>query len=188
MQIGYARVSTTDQSLDVQLDQLVQAGCERVFSEKLSGTTAARPQLQECLLWAREGDTLVITRLDRLARSITDLCNIGEKLRQKGVALRILDQAIDTSTTTGRLMFGMLGVIAQFETEVRADRQREGIAKARQKGIVLGRRPAISEELAVQLRRDREEGRTIKQLGRIYNMSQATVYRYLKEEDAGVEV
>ena len=116
--VGYARVSSVGQSLDVQREKL--DGCDKLFEEKRSGTTDARPQLKECLNYVRDGDQLIVTRIDRLARSTLHLCQIAETLKQKGVDLVVLDQNIDTSDATGRLLFNMLGAIGQFETEIRA--------------------------------------------------------------------
>ena len=126
--VGYARVSSVGQSLDVQLDKL--KFCDKIFEEKQSGSSNNRPRLKDCLEYVREGDTLIITRLDRLARSTLHLCQIASELEKKGVNLRVLDQSIDTSDATGRLLFNMLGAIAQFETEIRAERQMDGIKKA----------------------------------------------------------
>src|SRR5881227_2758451 len=114
MQVGYARVSTQDQDLTIQRERL--AFCEKLFADKASGTDAHRPQLQACLDYVREGDTLVITRLDRLARSTLHLCEIAAELARKQVHLQVLDQQINTRDATGRLVFHMLGAIAQFET------------------------------------------------------------------------
>ena len=127
MQIGYARSSTIDQEAGfrAQIKLLKEAGCEKVFAEQVS-SLAERMQLEAALDYAREGDTLVITKLDRLARSVFHLVTIGERLEEKGVALKVLEQAIDTSNCTGRLMFNMLGAIAQFERELMLERQREG--------------------------------------------------------------
>lgn len=116
--IGYARVSSVGQSLEVQLDKLRH--CDKIFQEKKSGTSDKRPRLKACLEYVREGDTLVVTRLDRLARSTLHLCQLAEKLKRKGVNLQVIDQNIDTNNATGRLIFNMLGAIAQFETEIRA--------------------------------------------------------------------
>src|SRR6476660_7433231 len=114
MLVGYARVSSTDKDLTVQRDRLT--ACEKLFEEKASGTDARRPQLQACLDYVREGDTLVCTRLDRLARSTLHLCQIANQLEQKQVHLQVIDQQIHTGDATGRLLFNMLGAIAQFET------------------------------------------------------------------------
>jgi DNA invertase Pin-like site-specific DNA recombinase len=132
MQIGYARSSTIDQEagFQAQIKSLKAAGCEKVFAEQVS-STAQREQLEDALEYAREGDTLVVTKLDRLARSVSHLVAICGRLETKGIALKVLDQAIDTSNCSGRLMFNMLGAIAQFERELMLERQREGIAKGR---------------------------------------------------------
>ena len=142
MQIGYARSSTVDQEagFQAQIKSLKATGCEKVFAEQVS-SVAEREQLETALDYVREGDTLVVTKLDRLARSVSHLVAIGERLEAKGVALRVLDQAIDTSNSTGRLMFSMLGAIAQFERELMLERQREGIAKAKAEGKYRGRAP-----------------------------------------------
>jgi DNA invertase Pin-like site-specific DNA recombinase len=135
MQIGYARSSTIDQEagFQAQIKSLKAAGCEKVFAEQVS-STAQREQLEAALEYAREGDTLVITRLDRLARSVSHLVAIGERLETKGVALKVLDQAIDTSTCTGRLMFNMLGAIAQFERELMLSGNAKASPRLRPKG------------------------------------------------------
>src|SRR5215210_8624063 len=129
---GYARVSTTDQNVAIQEAALRAAGCEVIRSEKCSGTsTAGRTELQTLIDFARKGDTIVVTRIDRLARSIADLASIVSTLESKGVALRATDQPIDTSTAAGRCFLQMLGVFSEFETAIRKERQMEGIAKAK---------------------------------------------------------
>ena len=181
MLVGYARVSSTDQDLTVQRDRL--GGCEKLFEEKASGTEAARPQLQACLDYVREGDTLVITRLDRLARSTLHLCQVADLLARKGVHLQVLDQQVDTHTPTGRMLFGMLAVIAQFETELRAERQREGIAKAKRAGVHFGRTKALTPEQAEELRALRADGVTLAALRQRYGIGKTAVYRYLAAQD-----
>jgi DNA invertase Pin-like site-specific DNA recombinase len=119
--VGYARVSSVGQSLDVQLDKLQH--CDKIYQEKKSGADGKRPRLEACLEYVREGDTLVVTRLDRLARSTLHLCQIAEELKRQQVNLQVLDQNIDTNDATGRLLFNMLGAIAQFETEIRTERR-----------------------------------------------------------------
>jgi DNA invertase Pin-like site-specific DNA recombinase len=130
--VGYARVSSVGQSLEVQFDKL--RPCDKIFQEKKSGVSDAPPILHACLEHVREGDTLVVTRLERLARSTLHLCQVVANLARKQVHLQVLDQHIDTSDATGRLVFHMLGAIAQFETEIRAERQMDGIRKAREHG------------------------------------------------------
>lgn len=132
---GYARVSTVDQGLEVQLAALQDAGVEKVFAEKQSGTsTQKREQLAEMLDWVREGDVVVVMRLDRLARSVSDLHQIMETLAKKAVGFRCLQQPIDTTTSHGRLMLTILGAFAEFEADIRRDRQMEGIARAKAQG------------------------------------------------------
>ena len=175
--VGYARVSSVGQSLDIQLEKL--SLCQKVFQEKLSGTLNKRPKLDECLNYIREGDTLVVTLIDRLARSTLDLCNIAKLLEEKGVNLKVLDQNIDTSDATGRLLFNMLGAIGQFETEIRAERQAEGIHKAKARGVKIGRSKHLKDDDVIDLKRKRAEGATVKQLMLDYGLGKTTVYRYL---------
>lgn len=177
--VGYARVSSTGQSLDVQLLKL--RDCDKLFQEKRTGTTAERPQLKACLGYLREGDTLVITRLDRLARSTLHLTQIADLLKRKQVELRVLDQAIDTTTTTGRLMFNMLAAIAEFETEIRKERQLDGIEAAQGKGVAFGRKAKLTPAQVAELKAQRAGGVLIKDLMREYGLSKASVYRLLAE-------
>jgi DNA invertase Pin-like site-specific DNA recombinase len=178
---GYARVSTSDQQYDSQVDSLQAAAVEKLFAEKQSATGAARrPELENCLSYVREGDTLCITRLDRLARSMTELTRIVSMLESKGVSLGVLDQGIDTTTSEGRLLFHMLGAFAQFETELRRERQLEGIRKAKQKGIRFGRPKALTAAEAKAMRSMRsEETASIGQIARRFAVSRSTVYRAL---------
>jgi DNA invertase Pin-like site-specific DNA recombinase len=185
MFVGYARVSSTDQDLTVQRERLTS--CEKLFEEKASGTEAARPQLQACLNFLREGDTLVITRLDRLARSTLHLCQVADVLARKGVHLQVLEQQVDTHSPTGRLLFGMLAVIAQFETELRAERQREGIAKAQRAGVHFGRTKALTADQAEELRTLRTHGVTLAVLMHRYRIGKTALYRYLSAPQPSAE-
>jgi DNA invertase Pin-like site-specific DNA recombinase len=175
--IGYARVSSVGQSLDVQLDKLKQ--CDKIYQEKKSGASGKRPRLEACLEYVREGDTLVVTKLDRLARSTLDLCQIAAELERKQVALSVLDQHINTGDATGRLLFNMLGAIAQFETEIRAERQMDGIQKAKERGVHFGRHKSLTLKQVAELRSRRDQGTLIKTLMKDYGLSKASVYRYL---------
>ena len=144
MLVGYARVSTEDQDLTVQVEALERAGCQKVFGEKRTGTTAAREQLWACLEFVREGDVLHVTRLDRFARSSVDLHNIVRDLVVKGVGFRCLEQSgVDTTTSSGKMMLAMLGAVAEFETAIRRERQMEGIAKAKERGAYGGRKRTV---------------------------------------------
>jgi DNA invertase Pin-like site-specific DNA recombinase len=175
--IGYARVSSYGQSLEVQLEKL--RDCDRIFQEKQSARTDNREQLQLCLDYVRDGDHLVITKLDRLARSTRDLLNIMQRLQDKQVKLVVLDQQIDTSTPTGMLLFTMLGAIAAFENDLRKDRQMQGIELAKRKGIKFGRRHALDAEQINDLQRKRADGVKIVELMTEFNVSKASVYRAL---------
>ncbi len=180
-QVGYARVSSIGQTLDVQLDKLKH--CGKIFKEKKSATSNKRIQLESCLEYVREGDVLVVTRLDRLARSTLHLCQIAETLEHKKVNLQVLDQNIDTGDATGRLLFNMLGAIAQFETEIRAERQMDGINKAKERGVGFGRKKKLNKDGVAMLRQRRAEGVLIKTLMKDYNLSKASIYRYLGAEN-----
>jgi DNA invertase Pin-like site-specific DNA recombinase len=180
MNIGYARTSTVEQgaSYEAQAAQLEAAGCEKVFAEQVSAVAAERPQLAAALYYMRQGDALVVTKLDRLARSVPHLCEIGAQLDAKGVTLKVLDQAIDTSTPTGRLMFNMLGAIAQFERELTRERMLVGIAKAKAEGKYKGRKPKARMQ-APEIKRLRLEGKGPTTIAKLLGISRASVYRAL---------
>ena len=178
--IGYARVSSVGQSLDVQLDKLQH--CDKIFQEKVSSLSSKCSQLHACLEYVRDGDTLIVTRLDRLARSTLHLCQIAEELQRKGVELQVIDQSIDTNDATGRLLFNMLGAIAQFENEIRAERQMDGILKAKARGVQFGPQRKLSDEQLMELKKRRESGELVKDLMADYGISKATLYRYLSED------
>ncbi len=184
--IGYARVSSVGQSLQVQLDRLKH--CRKIFQEKKSATGGKRLQLTACLEYVREGDTLVVTRLDRLARSTLHLCQIADELRRKEVELQVIDQNINTADATGRLLFNMLGAINQFETEIRAERQLDGISKAKEKGVKFGAQKKLTDGQIKEMNEKRKTGVLIKNLMQEYRLSKASVYRYLNEETKKTEV
>jgi DNA invertase Pin-like site-specific DNA recombinase len=174
--VGYARVSSAGQSLEVQLAQLQETGCEKVFAEKRSGrTTADREQLALALDYVRDGDVLVVTRLDRLARSMVDLRQIVDRLNAKGVGFRALQQgAIDTTRSDGRLMLNILASFAEFEADIRKERQAEGIAKAKDAGVYKGRPASVP---AAEVNRLLAEGLGPSAVARQLNIGRATVYR-----------
>ncbi len=180
--VGYARTSTADQKagLAAQLRDLKAAGCTKVFREELSSVAATRPQLEAALEWVREGDVLIVTKLDRLARSVADLVAITETLRRKGVGLRILAMNLDTSTPTGKLMVNLLGSIAEFERELMLERQREGIAKAKADGKYQGRQPTARRKTFDVLKL-RAEGRSANDIVAALGISRASVFRILAE-------
>jgi DNA invertase Pin-like site-specific DNA recombinase len=181
MKIGYARTSTVEQiaGLEAQERELQAAGAEKVFSERVS-SVAKREQLETALDFCRKGDVLVVTRLDRLARSMTDLVAITSKLKAKGVELQILAMALDTSTPTGKLMLNLMGSFAEFEREIMLERQREGVAKAKAEGKYRGRVPTAQRKAAevVQLR---GQGVKPEEIAKKVGISRASVFRVLKE-------
>ena len=180
MKVGYARVSCISQNLDVQEAKLREYGCEKLFSDKHTGTTADRPKLKECRIFLREGDCLVVTRLDRLARSTYHLTQIAKELEDQQINLIVLDQDIDTSTSIGRLLFNVLASIAEFESELRKERQMDGIARAKELGVQFGRKAKLSDEEVCNMRAERAQGIKIKDLMKKYSLSKASVYRLLK--------
>lgn len=184
--IGYARVSTTDQDTTTQLERLAQAGCEKVFSEKMSGTSKkGRDALAACKDHLREGDTLVFTKIDRLARNAQDLQNLVAELEEKGIAIKSLDQSIDTTTPAGKAFLGMLGIFAEFETNIRKERQLEGIAKAKEKGNVYkGRKPTAMGKRAEVLELVEEGLLSKPKIAKKLGISIASVYNILKAESA----
>jgi DNA invertase Pin-like site-specific DNA recombinase len=175
--IGYARVSSTDQNLEVQEEALRKAGCKVIRSEKRSGTAVkGRDQLQTVLDFIHDGDVLAVTKLDRLARSVGDLMRIVELLAEKGASLRVLNANIDTKTASGKAFLGMLGVFAEFETNLRRERQLEGIAKAKKAGVYKGRPPSIDRN---DVRRLKEAGKGATEIAKELGVGRASVYRLL---------
>lgn len=185
MRIGYARVSTTDQDLTIQESALKASGCEMLWSEKASGTSRdKRPQLAALLAAVRKGDVVTVTRIDRLARSMRDLQNIVHEIRAKGADLAATEQPIDTSTAAGKAFLDMLGVFAEFETNLRAERQREGIEAAKAAGKYKGRkRPVTQDDIWAALDRGLGPTETAKELG----CARATVYRAIDARKAQVQ-
>ena len=181
MRIGYARTSTKHQGagLDAQLRELSAIGCDKIFSEEVSSVDIAnRKAFESAIEFAREGDTLVVTKLDRLARSVAHLLEIVERLKTKGVALQILNIGIDTGTPTGKLMLTLLGGIAEFEREIMLERQRDGIAKAKAEKKFLGRRPAAFAQ-ADQIRALAADGVGPSHIALQLSLSRSSVYRVL---------
>ncbi|CTQ47697.1 recombinase family protein [Roseibium aggregatum] len=175
--VGYARVSSIGQSLDVQLEKLKH--CDKIFSEKRSSVDGERPALRECLSYLREGDVFIFTRIDRLARSVSHLSAVLDDLGRRGVTVRAVDQGIDTSTPEGRAMINMLATFAQFETELRKERQAEGIAKAKERGVRFGRQSKLTPEVGRRIQELRETGSMIREIMAETGLSKATVYRAL---------
>ncbi len=187
MRIGYGRVSTTDQNLDAQRDALQAAGCDQVLVDKASGKLARRPELDKALLIARGGDQLVVTKLDRLGRSLEHLIGLSNELQARGVDLVVLDQGIDTSTAVGRMFFQILGAIAEFEHALMAERTRDGLAAARARGRTGGQRPKLSprqvriaQEMYEAVGPDGRRTHTVAEIAAEFGVSRPTIYRHLQ--------
>lgn len=178
--IGYARVSTTDQNLEAQLQQLQAVGCDKIYQEKESGAKVDRPELAAMMDYARQGDCIVVPKLDRIARSTKHLLQIVEDLQAKGVTFRALNIDLDTSTATGKLMLTMLGAIATFEREMMLERQLEGIAQAKQAGAYKGRKPTAKAQTA-KVMELLEQGMTRQAVADTLKIGVASVYRIVKE-------
>jgi DNA invertase Pin-like site-specific DNA recombinase len=177
--IGYARVSTTDQNLELQESALRAAGCNMIRSEKRSGTTTAdRKELRITLDILRKGDVLMVTRIDRLARSIGDLQDIVREVKAKGASLKAIEQPIDTSTAAGKCFLDMLGVFAEFETNLRRERQLEGVASAKARGVYKGRKASID---PAKVRQMKAEGKGASAIAKALRIGRASVYRALAE-------
>src|SRR5215469_3154958 len=175
--IGYARVSTTDQDLSIQEATLKAAGCEVIRAEKCSGTTTAgREELRTVLDFLRKGDVLMVTRIDRLARSIGDLQDIVRAVKARGASLKATEQPIDTGTAAGKCFLDMLGVFAEFETNLRRERQMEDISKAKAAGVYKGRKPSISQDAIRELR---DAGLGATEIAKRLKIGRASVYRVL---------
>ena len=184
MKIGYARTSTLDQQagFEAQLQQLSEVDCEKVFKEQVS-SVGQREQLDGALDFVREGDTLVVTKLDRLARSTAHLLQIAEALKAKGANLKVLDLDLDTSTATGKLLFTMIGAIGEFERGLMLERQREGIAKAKAEGKYKGRKPTARAK-ADQVLALKGEGVGATEIAKRLEIGRASVYRILADQQA----
>lgn len=174
--LGYARVSTMDQNLTAQLDQLQAAGCDRVFKEKISGVKRDRPELAALLDFIRQGDVVVVCKLDRIARSTSHLLEIVDMFNRKGVAFKVLNINLDTTTATGKLMLTMLAAIGEFEREMMLERQREGIQVAKAEGRYKGRKPTAREK-AGEVLRLLGEGVSKAEVARRLSIGVASVYR-----------
>lgn len=181
MLIGYARVSTDDQNLDLQRDALQTAGCGKTFEDQISGAKAERPELQAALHFARPGDTLVICRLDRLSRSLKDLIEMVKHLESNGIGLKSIQESIDTASSSGMLIFHLFGALAEFERNLTRERTQAGLKAARARGRKGGRPKTLSKDkqaLAVQLYKDKKH--TVAQICVLMGVSRPTLYKYIE--------
>jgi len=188
MQIGYARVSTDEQTLDLQLDALKAAGCERLFTDQVSGAKADRPGLQQAIDQLCAGDTLVVWRLDRLGRSLRHLIETVQALAQRGVGFKSLTETIDTTNSSGKLIFHIFGALAEFERDLIRERTQAGLAAARARGRKGGhpRVKSLSDpkQLALARRLYADKETPVGELARMFKVSRSTFYRYLADGDS----
>lgn len=185
MRIGYARVSTHDQNLDLQKDALEKAGCERILVDQVTGAVAVRPGLERTMEMLREGDTLVVWRLDRLGRSLKHLIELMGGLEERGIGFQSLQESIDTSSSGGKLIFHMFGALAEFERNLIRERTKAGLAAARARGRRGGRRKALNAQqrvAAVSLYKTRDH--SIKEICQIMGISKPTLYSYVREAES----
>jgi DNA invertase Pin-like site-specific DNA recombinase len=186
MLIGYARVSTDDQKLNLQQDALQTAGCEKIFEDYLSGVRVVRPGLNKALETARAGDTIVVWRLDRLGRSLKDLIQLTETLKERSIGLHSLQESINTTSSSGQLIFHLFGALAEFERNLVRERTQAGLTAARARGRTGGRPKALDpnkRQLAVKLYNDRQH--SIGEICQMMGITKPTLYKYIAEEQAG---
>jgi DNA invertase Pin-like site-specific DNA recombinase len=185
MLIGYARISTNDQNLDLQLDALDRAGCEKVFTDTLSGATAARPGLDEALSHLRNGDTLVVWKLDRLGRSLRHLIDTIQALNDRGIGFKSLQESIDTTTPGGKLVFHVFGALAEFERDLIRERTNAGLKAARARGRKGGRPKKLDEKKSQQARTlSKDNSISISEICKTLKISRSTLYRYVSGKNS----
>lgn len=180
MKVGYARVSTHEQNLDLQIDALTKAGCEKIYTDKISGSKSSRPELDDMLKNLRSGDTIVVWKLDRLGRSIKHLIELSEQLQSRNIALESIQDKIDTSTASGRLYFNMMASLAEFERDLIRERTKAGLESAKARGRQGGRPTKMTDEKLARAKELHEEGRlSIKEICTMTGVSKATLYRHI---------
>ena len=182
MLIGYARVSTHEQNLDLQKDALQKAGCEKIFVDELSGAKATRPGLQDAMDQLREGDVLVVWRLDRLGRSLRDLLDLVAKLEERKVGFRSIQESMDTSSSGGKLIFHVFGALAEFERNLIRDRTNAGLAAARARGRTGGRPRRLDQDQTELVTRLYKEGTPVPDILKTVKISKSTLYNYVRDE------
>lgn len=181
IRIGYARVSTDDQMLDLQLDALTTSGCDTVYKETASGKSAVRPELAQCLKALRTGDVLVVWRLDRLGRSLSDLVRIVSELEQRGIGFESLTEKIDTTSAAGKLTFHVFAALAEFERNMIRERTKAGLDAARARGRTGGRKPALSDKQVREVKALMADPQIhVSDVAKKYGVSRTTLYKYAK--------
>ena len=186
--IGYARVSTTGQSLDLQTDALEKAGCTKIFTDKVSGGKVSRPGLDECLNYLRDGDTLVAWKIDRVGRSLAHLASVMTSMNDRGISIKSLTEPLDTTTAGGEFIFHVFAAMAQMERSLNRERTLAGLEAAKQRGKKLGRPEALSQVELDLARRLRDEGASLSMLAKKFNVSKTTLHRRLSQPSTSDEV
>ncbi len=185
MKIGYARVSTSDQNLDLQKDALDKAGCKKIFVDEISGTVAQREGLEKAKEVLREGDVLIVWRLDRLGRSIRDLIDWVNHLEEEGIGFKSLQESIDTTTSSGKLVFHIFAALAEFERNLIRERTNAGLVAARARGRLGGRKKSLNaKERKRVVEMYQRKNQTVKQICEMMNITKPTLYAYIREEEA----
>ena len=178
MKYGYARVSTDDQNTALQLGALKKAGCKTIFKDEgISGATTKRPSLTRCLKKLRDGDTLIVWKLDRLGRSLRDLITMLDELRAQGIKFQSLTEHIDTETAAGRAMWQMIGVLAELERSLIAERTRAGVKAAKARGVKFGRKPKLTPQQIKHARELRDQGKRAEDIADLFKVGRSTIYR-----------
>lgn len=181
MVIGYARVSKIDQNLDRQIDALEKAGAEKIYTEKMTGKKYDRPELMKMLEYGRKGDIILITELTRLSRSTKDLISLSEKIKEKGMELKSIKEDINTTTSTGKLMFGMMAIISEFERNIIEERTREGLMSARERGVKFGRPKMDNDIIERALKLYDSKEYSVKEIKEMTGISKSTLYREINK-------
>ncbi len=182
MKVGYARVSSSGQNLNSQIEALEAIGCTRIFKEKMSGKQQHnRTELNDALDFVRDGDEFYVTRLDRCSRSVKDLHQIIDTLNDKGVSFKATEQDLDTSSSSGRLMIGLLSIVSAFETDLRAERQMDGIASAQKRGVKFGAKSVFDEERTIEAIELQNQGKTNQEIADLYGIGKSTLLRYISQ-------
>ena len=181
MKVGYARVSSSGQNLQSQIEALELVGCDKIFQEKKSATNTNRKELNDALDFIRSGDTFIVTRLDRCSRSVKDLHTIIDTISDKDVDFKCTEQEIDTSTSSGRLMIGLLSIVSAFETDLRAERQADGIASAKKRGVKFGAKSKFSIDKVSEVLELQQQGITNQEIANKYNIGRSTLLRYISK-------
>lgn len=179
--LGYGRVSTVEQSTDIQRDALLAAGAEKLYLDKYTGTKSSRPELDRLRDQMRAGDTVCVLKIDRLARSTRDLLNLVQEFAEAGVTLKVLEQNIDTSTSEGKFLLNVLSAVAELERDMIVSRTRQGLAAAKAKGRVGGRKPKMTKQQMTEVRKFYEAGKPVSDIASLFNVSRASVYRVLEK-------